>query len=244
MPQTPCQRHRARILAAQQAAQAAAADPHGPMQGAEHELMLAQLHAHLRTLKAIQSVEKKIEVKRTMLADFDNYLDGVLEADAGAQDPVVTTLLVWHLDVGNWRQGLQLASYCLRHGLQLPDQYQRNLPTLLLDDISEAAIAGKLAGTDAMVALAQVDELTKDQDTHDQARAKLHKAIGWAAMGKTATHDVDAKQLQREQVAIALPQLQRAIALHVQIGVKKDVERLERRWKDLQAQTPADQAPD
>lgn len=200
--------------------------------------MLAQLHAHLRTLKSIQSVERKIDAKRTMLGDFDNYVDGVLEADAGAQDPVVTTLLVWHLDVGNWRQGLQLADYCLRHGLQLPDQYQRDLPTLLLDEVSEAAIAGKLAGADALTALAQVDLLTQDKDAPDQARAKLFKAIGWAAIGKTATHDVDAKQLHLEQVQIALPRLQRAIELHAQVGVKKDVERLERRLKELQTQAP------
>lgn len=238
MPITPAQRHRARILAAQQAAAAAASDPHGPMQGAEHELMQAQLHAHMRTLKGIQSVARKIDAKRTMLGDFDNYVDGVLEADAGAQDPVVTTLLVWQLDVGNWRQGLQLADYCLRHGLQLPDQYQRDLPTLLLDEVSEAAIAGQLTGADALAALAQVDLLTQDKDAPDQARAKLLKAIGWAAIGKTATHDVDTKQLPLDAVEIALPRLQRAIALHAQVGVKKDVERLERRLKELQAQAP------
>ena len=80
MLQTLARRHRARILAAQQAALAAAADPHGPMQGAEHELMLAQLHAHLNgsitpeTLQAIweartaQEGDLGIEAPRTALA--------------------------------------------------------------------------------------------------------------------------------------------------------------------------------
>lgn len=234
MTMTPAQRHRARILAAQAAEQAAAADPFGPMLGAEHELMLAQLHAHLRTLKAIQSVERKIDAKRTMVGDFDNYLDGVLEADAGVQDAVVTTVMVWHLDVGNWSQGLQLAEYAMRHGLSLPDQYNRNLATLLLDEVSEAAIKGQLSGRDALAALAKVDQLTADCDAHDQARAKLHKAIGWICMGKTATQDADAKDLPLDMATLAFRHLTRAMELNDKAGVKKDVERLDRRLKELQ----------
>lgn len=240
MALTPAQKYRQRVLAIQQAAAAAAADPHGPMQGSEHELMLGQLHAHLRTLKGIQSVEKKIDAKRSMLADFDNYVDGVLAADAGAQDPVLMTMLVWQLDVGHWQAALQLADYATRHGLTLPDQYNRNLATLLMDEVAGAAIAGRLAGAEALNTLAKVDALTQDQDAHDQARAKLHKAIGWAAMGKTSTTDLSAEQIKDlplDQVRLAHSHLQRAIELHAQVGGKKDVERLERRLKE---QLPAD----
>ena len=243
MPMTPAQRHRARVLAALQAQAAAAADPYGPMLGAEHELMLAQLHQHLRTLKSIQSVERKIEAKRTLVGDFDNYLAGVLQADAGAQDAVVTTVLVWHLDVGNWVQALQLADYALRHQLQLPDRYNRNLPTLLLDEVSEAALKGELTGHTALVTLAKVDQLTAELDAHDQARAKLHKAIGWACMGKTATQDVEVKELALDMATLAMQHLTRAMALNDKVGVKKDVERLERRLKDLQVSASPPQSP-
>lgn len=230
MRQTPAQRHRLTVLAAAAAA-AGAQDPHGQMEGSAYELMQAQMHEHMRTLKSIQSVERKIEAKRTMLADFDAYLAGVLQADAGVQDVVLTTLLVWHLDTGQWARGLELADYALRHGLALPDQYQRDLPTLLLDEVGEAAIKGQLTGVDAAVHLARVDLLTQERDAPDQARAKLHKAIGWALIGKTATHDVDPKDVQLGQCLLALPHLQRAIELFAQVGVKKDVERLERRVK-------------
>lgn len=234
MPKTPAQRHMARVLAQQEAERSAVADPFGVATGTQHELMLAQLHAHMRQLKDIQSTEQKIEAKRKLLPEYLDYLDGVLEADAGAKDPVVTTLLVWMLDIGSWVQALQVAEYCMRHALPLPDRFNRNLPTLLLDETSEAAVKGQLTGVDALVALAKVDELTKNHDTHDQARAKLHKAIGWAAMGKTATHDLNAeeiKQLPVDQVHIALNHLRRAIALNDKVGVKKDVERLESRLK-------------
>ena len=76
------------VLAATDAA-TGAKDPHGEPTGTAYELMAAQLHAHMRTLHAIKSVERKIEAKRTMLGDFDAYLDGVLQADAGGQDVVV-----------------------------------------------------------------------------------------------------------------------------------------------------------
>ena len=241
MPKTPAQRHMARILAEQEAARAAAADPFGGATGSQHELMLAQLHAHMRQLKDIQSTEKKVEAKRKLLPEYLEYLDGVLAADAGVQDPVVTTILVWLLDVGDWMQALDVAAYCLRHGLQMPDRFSRNVPTLLLDETSEAALKGQLVGVNALAVLAKVDELTQDLDAHDQARAKLHKAIGWAAMGKTGTQDLSAdeiKQLELDKVHIALRHLQRAMALNDKVGVKKDVERLERRLNALQPAAP------
>lgn len=241
MPLTPAQRHMARILAEQEAQRAAAADPFGVASGSQHELMLAQLHAHSRLLKDIQSTEKKVEAKRKLLPEYLEYLDGVLAADAGVQDIVVTTLLVWMLDVGDWMSALDVAAYCLRHNLALPDRFNRNLPTLLLDETSEAAIKGQLTGADALVVLAKVDELTQGLDAHDQARAKLHKAIGWTAMGKTGTQDLNAdeiKQLGLDKVQIALKHLQRAMVLNDKAGVKKDVERLERRLKELQPDAP------
>ena len=245
MRQTPAQRHRLTVLAAMAVA-AGHQDPHGETTGTAYELMQAQLHEHMRTLKGIQSVERKIEAKRTMLADFDAYLTGVLQADAGGQDTVLATVLVWHLDAGNWARALELAEYALRHGVQLPDQYQRTLPTLLLDEVSEAAIAGKLTGPDALAYLAKVDMLTQDHDAHDQARAKLHKAIGWACMGKTSTNDADPKDLPPDVAGIALKHLRRAMELNDKVGVKKDIERLERAVDQLKKadSPPNDGGPD
>ena len=58
----------------------------------------------------------------------NEVLDGVLQADAGAQDPVLVEVLVWQIDVGNWPRVLELADYALRHQLKMPDQYNRDLP--------------------------------------------------------------------------------------------------------------------
>lgn len=238
MPMTPARMHRMRVLAEQEAAASAAIDPHGPMQGSEHQLMLATLHAHKATLKTIKAVENKIAAKAKFLPDFDAYIEGVLQADGGAQDPVLVEVLVWHMDVGNWPRALELAEYALRHGLKMPDQYNRDLPAVLMEESADAAIAGKLTGTDALATLARVDLLTTGRDIHDQVRAKLHKAIGWAAMGKTTTTDVDTKQMELQPVQTALEHLTRAMTLHDKAGVKRDVENLGRRLKELLPDSP------
>lgn len=216
-------------LALQQAALVEAANVHGQTVGTAYELQRAQLHQHRLRLKELQSVEKKIAAKRAMLPEYDAYIDGVLEARPGTQDEVIATVLVWHIDAGNHQRALQIAAYALASGIQPPDHYHRDLPTIVQDEVAEAILSGALQGPDALQVAAQAMALTEHADTPDQARSKLHKAAGWAVLGKTATHDVDMKTRTLKACKEALPLLQRAMALDARAGVKKDIERLERR---------------
>ena len=225
---TPAKRHKLRVLAE---LAALAAGPGDEVRGSAYELMLAQLAEHKRTLKTIQSTERKIEAKRKMLPDFEDYVTGALEGGQGAHDMVLTTVLVWHLDVGSWARALEIAAYALRHNLALPDRYERDLATLLIDETATAANAGKLVGDEALRVLAEVDGLTADRDAPDQARAKLHKAIGYALMGKTPTNEPDITTLDESKARKAMDHLERAHNLFDKVGVKKDMERLERRIK-------------
>ena len=216
-------------LAAQQAVQAEADNAHGLAVGTAYELQLAQLHQHRLRLKDLHSVERKIEAKRVMLPEYDAYLDGVLQARPGTQDDVVATAMVWHIDAGNFARGLQLAEYALASGIKPPDQYNRNLPTIVQDEVAEAILTGKLGGTEALQIAAQAMALTEQADTPDQAKSKLYKAAGWAVLGKTGSHDVDMATRTLKACKEALPLLQRAMELDTRAGVKKDIERLERR---------------
>ena len=47
-------------------------------------------------------------------------------------------------------------------------------------------------------------------------------------MGKTSTNDADPKDLPPDVAGIALKHLRRAMELNDKVGVKKDIERLER----------------
>jgi hypothetical protein len=225
------------ILAKQrtQARLAAASSPHGaPVSGDAHSLLLAQLVEHRRRLKDIQSIERKIEAKRAFLPVYQPWIEETLRHGNGGQDPIITTLLIWCIDVGEFNQAGHIAAYCLKHGLDLPDQYERSLPVALIDEFSAAALAGKMPpGEDAAILQAVLD-LTAQYDAPDQARAKLHKAFGYALIKKAGPADVELEGIPLPDCARALTHLQRALELFEQVGTKKDIERLARHLKKSQ----------
>lgn len=229
MRQTPAQLHLQRKLAL---IAVAAAPAGGEPQGTAYELGLVQLAEHRRRLKDIQSIERKIDAKRQFLPEYDAWIDSTLEAGTGGQDVIFTTVLVWHIDAGNYARALQMAPYAIEHGLQMPDQYDRSLGTVLIDEFGAAALSGKMTIEEARELLPQVLAYTEALDAPDQARAKLHKALGYADIGKTGPADVDYDKVPLPAVAAGLNNLQRALALFEQVGVKKDIERLERRLKN------------
>lgn len=233
MRPTPAQRH---LQRKQAAASAAEALPGATPAGSAYELMQAQLYEHRRALKGIQSIERKIDAKRGFLPLYLPWVQGVLDADSGAQDLVLTSVFVWAMDVGEYTCALDIGAYILRHGLKLPDQYSRDPATTLIDEIADAALKGKVP--EALAVLLQVQQLTAAHDVPDQARAKLHKALAYALVGRTAISETDYRELPVDRAQQALPHLHRALELFSGIGVKKDIERLERRVKDAAAPPP------
>ncbi|MFJ3046974.1 phage terminase small subunit [Herbaspirillum chlorophenolicum] len=228
---SPAARHRERMLGK---LAASAGEPGSATVGTAYELMLAQLHEHRRTLHGIQSIERKIEAKATMLPVYQAWIDGVLSAGKGAQDEVLVNALVWHIDVGDYERALQIAGYAVAHDFTLPDRYNRTLPTLLQDDFAGAALGGKLKEQPERAAdlLQQVLAMTGKADTPDQARAKVHKALGLALL--ELVNKVDAENITSDSAdyaTAALHNLVRAGELHQAAGVKKEIERLERRLK-------------
>lgn len=237
MAMTPARAHMLAVTAASFAADDSGANL-DPAQTSAYELMQAQLYEHRRALKTIQSIERKIEAKRAYLPLYWPWVDGVLSGGRGAADVVLTTVLVWAIDAGEYPRALQIAEYVLAHGLSLPDQYQRDPATTLIDEMAEAGLKGKLPSAKAVPLLLCVESLTQERDVPDQARAKLHKAIGYALIGRTAASEVDYKDLPADRAAQALAHLHRAFELFEGVGVKKDIERLERRVKDAAPQEP------
>ncbi|REE92649.1 terminase endonuclease subunit [Cupriavidus plantarum] len=226
---SPARRHFLRVTAGLVAATDAASNPLHHATG--HELMLAQLAEHKRSLKLIQSIERKADAKRGMLAEYSPWIQGVLEADTGAQDEVFMTIMVWHIDVGDFAAALPLVRYAIRHGLVMPDQYQRTTACLIAEEYAAMAIKGAEAGqpVDAE-ALSEVAQLVQTEDMPDEVRAKLHKAIGYVALAQV---DSLPSPIQKQACRrYALDHLQRALQLHDKVGVKKDIERLERDIKN------------
>lgn len=197
------------------ARQAAGADEYGAGPSNAAHLMLMKLSEDRRRLKTVQSTERKAAVKRELLPDYAPYVEGVLAADAGLQDEVVITVMVWRIDAGDYRGALDIAPYVLRHQLLLPDRFSRTPATAIADEIADAAKRARDGQQpfDASL-LAETLQLTEREDMPDQARAKLQKELGLL--------------LRDSEPEAALAYLRRAQQLAPTIGVKKDIERLER----------------
>lgn len=230
-------RHQMRTAVALAAAAAAAAPVGSPApDSGPYTLMMHSLVNDRRTLKDVQSIERKIELKRGMLDQYRDYIDDVLQANAGGQDEVVVTVMVWLLDTLQFRDALVLAEYVLHHGLTLPAQYNRDVPTLLLDEITDAVLKDRVPKSDGLLdILTLLQILTDGKDAPDQARAKLHRV-----MGETLAHlagdlaDDDTKRM----AAGALQHLTRAKQLDANVGVVKLIEQMERKIKKAEGGTP------
>lgn len=232
---TPARRHYQRVIASQ-ASSTAEQDSRTRENASEYELMLTQLAEDRRTLKTIQSQEHKAKRKADMVTQYADWIAGVIEGDTGAQDIILTTVMVWLIDAGDIKAALPLAEYALKHNLKLPDQYERQLPVVLAEESADYALKQRDAGID-VESLLTIADLTEASDMPDQVRAKLHKAIGLGLLDATSKSNLEIND-KKAGFTNALEHLQRALQLNTQAGVKKEIEKLQITLKNM-AQAPA-----
>ncbi|OXS23083.1 terminase [Pseudomonas fluorescens] len=220
------QAHQRRARAAMEAAKTA---PQQSMAGATaYEHQLNQLLQDRLRLKAIQSNEGKAALKAQLLPEYIPYVEGVLAAGNGAQDDVMTTVMVWRVDVEDYSGALDIADYVLKHKLIMPDRFERTTGCLVAEEIATAALkAQKANGSFDLSILHRTVELTDAEDMPDQARAKLYLATGRATLdGITAEQPGQPGQIQA-----GIDLFKRAIELHDGCGGKKDLDGAERLLK-------------
>lgn len=103
-----------------------------------YELQLMQLNNDRARLKQIQSTENKIKLKSELLPNYAPYIDGILEAQSGLQDEILTEMMIWNIDTSNFNRALQIAEYVLVHNLSLPDRFERTPACMITEEISAA----------------------------------------------------------------------------------------------------------
>jgi hypothetical protein len=180
-----------------------------------------------RRLKETKSVAAKIAAKREMLPEYAAWVKGLLagaaEAGAGVSGEVLPTVMIWLIDVGDYADALTLAEHVLRHRVALPSRYERDAPTLIVEEIAEAAIKAQAAGEPFDLAvLEQVEAMVEGIDMHDQVRAKLMKAIG-CELDRTARHPANADTYTLALQQRALAALEAAQKLNDRVGVKTTI---------------------
>jgi hypothetical protein len=240
---TPAQRHYARKMAAQAAVEARTpangAQARATAAASEYELQRARLGVDLRRLSEIQSIDRKIELKRELVPGYVDWVRGVLDADSGAADEVLVQVMIWSFDVGAWYDAMALGAYVLRHHLEMPSRFESTPGTFMVDTVADAAAqARKLKEAFPLDVLFAIEDLTVGEDMPDQARAKLLKEIGLLVTAEAEAMDPAADGpagARNAGMARGLDYLRQALAKNSTVGVQKDITRLERELKKLEA---------
>ena len=228
--------HKSKVLAAIDAAAAndnayapsdeALAGPYGQMR--------LQLREDARDLKALQSVEKKIELKRERLPAYVDWVETQMaaakETGKAAQDDVVMTVMVWRIDAGDFFGALEIAEYALAYGLKLPPQFLRSVPVLVTEQITDAALAAPAGEPMQLGVLELTAELFGKADMPDQVKARLAKAraLELLRLAENPPEGHDVASWRPAHQAEALKLFNRALQLQPNVGVKKEIKALEK----------------
>lgn len=228
---SPAQLHRTRVLAAQAAAKAALGPVMSTAEANMVSLMYKKLDEDRRRLKGIESIERKIQAKRELLPDYEPYIEGVLASGVGEPDEIVSYVLAWRFDVGDYTGAFDVAKYVIAHGLPMPDKHARKPPAFIADEVAEAALRALKADKPfERAVIERALEVTDGCDMPDQAKAQLYKALGYAYRAE-------------EMPAEAMEALKRAIELDAAVGVKRDIELLERQLRNAGKTGTTEQPP-
>jgi hypothetical protein len=223
---TPAQRHFQKVMAERRGQ----ADEESDIQRTAHEQILHRLRMDLSRLSGVQSEETKAEMKKSMLPEYEGWIEGTLDGDSGRQDEVITRLMVWAIDCRDYVLAMKLGRYVVRHGLTLPDNFNRTAATFLTEEMSKPLLTLAAADADAdlssgIAVLDEVADIIADSDMPDVVRAKLCKARALARRGAT---DITTK-------AEALALFREALTRNPNAGVKKEIATLARDVKKLSA---------
>lgn len=184
-----------------------------------YNLLLLKLAEDKRALKAIESIDRKIVLKRDLLPYYFEWVNAVLQNGTGGADQVLMTVMLWHIDVGDFAGALAIGRYAIQHQLNMPDQYQRKTPTVLAEEIADTAKSMLTNQADldqqaTLKLLLQTYDLTTDCDMANEVRAKLHRVVGFYA--------------ETLDQPLALLHFKEAYRLNEKCGVKSNINRLEK----------------
>lgn len=211
--------------------------------------IVLQLQADRRALKEIKATERKVAAKVSMLPAYTGWCDGILAGGGGERGPldqIFTTIMAWTIDVGDYIRAMPMLEHVIVHKLDMPAGFSRDPLTFAIDQICEDAIrvydlGGEPAQAFPAAVLPMLQDMAEDHDIdlHDEVEAKLHKALGLAIMaGANLDDEADLRQ-RREQT---LKAYMRAFEIFPRIGVKKDIERLQRELRKGQPEATNDQS--
>lgn len=244
-------RHQMRVRALQSGAAQPEAAPSAPERamdtplGQEYAALRVALHDNLRSLSDIASIEARNPVKVEMARTYAPWIEGVLQAGEqgqAAQDEILVWNLIWAIDYRDWDYALRLAAHAIRFNLASPDRMNSTIACFLAEQV--ATISLTLQDAVPHDVLARVLALIEGHDMPDQAKAKLHKALGRSFARRAKAFDPAADNApaggKAAYLTEAVAHLERALRLDNSIGVRSEIKALN---KALEKVAPAERAP-
>lgn len=109
---TPAQRHFQRVMAERRGQ----ADEESDTQRTAHEQILHRLRMDLSGLSGVQSGRNQSRNEKSMLPEYEGWIEGTLDGDSGRQDEVITRLMVWAIDCRDYVLVMKLGRYVCATG--------------------------------------------------------------------------------------------------------------------------------
>lgn len=181
-----------------------------------YQRLLKNLYADKAIIKNLRGIADKAKAKAEMLPAYAEWVQGVLAGDTvQADDRITPTVLIWTIDAGLLDDAMPLAEFAIQHNMPSTDEFQREMPELLVEQYAEQISEGyAISGEHLKKLVAWATE--KDGELHrhninDNVRAKLLKAAGeWAEENSLPDY--------------ALHLYEKAVAYSPRIGVKKRID--------------------
>ncbi|KAF0182581.1 MAG: phage P2 small terminase subunit gpM-like protein [Hyphomonadaceae bacterium] len=242
MAMSPAQRFKAmaqaNLSAADVSGEQAAPRPETGEAATEYGLLMAELQQDLHEISALASQELKSVEKAVRAPKYDVHIDAAIAAmdenGKALQDEIFTRLMVWHFDIGNYDRALQMGEYVIKFGLQMPPKFERTPQAFITESLADLAINAQVTKIEfPLPPLQKCEQVMEGLDMPDQTRAKLHKALGYGF--QNLADKIEKKEVETEVAGgliaakqEALRHFQRAFELDKFIGIKKEIERLQR----------------
>ncbi|PJI89076.1 terminase [Sphingomonas koreensis] len=241
---SPFRRHQQRVHALA-AGSLVAADSDAPPpveegtpQGQEYAALKVLLHDNLRQLSDVASIEARNPMKAEFAKAFAPWIEGAIAAGIegrAAQDEILIQNMIWAIDYRDFDYALWLGEHALRHRLAMPERFNRTVACFLAEEIATISLDQQDAVSHAE--LLRVGVMIDGHDMPDPAKAKLFKAWSRSFARQAEAFDPAADNApaggKASYVESALGAAKRAFELDRNVGVKKDIERLERQLKEL-----------
>jgi len=132
MAMSPCQRHRARIKAAETLdnREALTASP------VSFHLLKLELESDVAHLRNLPRTEDRVEMKRDeLLPRWLPTVEAYIAGDKRYANPALVYCVIWLLDTGELEKALDWADIAINEGQTMPDNFKSTMPAFIADTV-------------------------------------------------------------------------------------------------------------